>query len=173
MTATLFRLKWTRIQVFHDNNRDFKSGTLVVGGERCPGALFESCGTKTSIKNPFHGLFFFFYLSSKQNRKFKHLVQTKPMGENTITHIIKVFVAGTQWYIMKVSVAGTSLKESEKKVYESLCKKNNSQEADESKDCKFRTYCPCHRPQKYKFHSQLQWSQQIRATMTLAVSQMK
>ena len=33
------------------------------------------------------------------------------MGENTITHI------------MKVSLAGTSLKESEKKVYESLCKK--------------------------------------------------
>ena len=30
---------------------------------------------------------------------------------------------------MKVSVAGTSLKESEKKVYESLCKKNNIQEA--------------------------------------------
>ena len=53
----------------------------------------------------------FFYLSSKRNRKFKHLVQTKPMGENPITHI------------MKVSVAGTSLKESEKKVYESLCKK--------------------------------------------------
>ena len=32
--------------------------------------------------------------------------------------------------IMKVSVVGTSLKESEKKVYESLCKKNNSQEAE-------------------------------------------
>ena len=46
---------------------------------------------------------FFFYLSSKRNRKFKHLVQTKPMGENTITNI------------MKVSVAGTSLKESGKK----------------------------------------------------------
>ena len=30
----------------------------------------------------------------------------------------------TQW---KVSVAGTSLKESDKKVYESLCEKNNSQ----------------------------------------------
>ena len=30
---------------------------------------------------------------------------------------------------MKVSVAGTSLKESEKKVYESLRKKNNIQEA--------------------------------------------
>ena len=81
---------------------------------------------------------FFFYLSSKRNRKFKHLVQTKPMGENTITNI------------MKVSVAGTSLKESEKKVYESLCKKNNSQEAEESKDCKFRTCRQCHRPQRYK-----------------------
>ena len=66
------------------------------------------------------------------------LVQTKPMGENTITNI------------MKVSVAGTSLKESEKKVYESLWKENNSQEAEESKDCKFRTYRQCHRPQKYK-----------------------
>ena len=52
---------------------------------------------------------------------------------------------------MKVSVAGTSLKESEKKVYESLCKKNNSQEAEESKDCKFRTYRQCHRLQRYKF----------------------
>ena len=61
------------------------------------------------------------------------------MGENTITHI------------MKVSLAGTSLKESEKKVYESLCKKNNSQEAEESKDCKFRTYRQCHRPQRNKF----------------------
>ena len=34
---------------------------------------------------------------------------------------------------MKVSVAGTNLKESEKKVYESLCEKNNSQEGEESK----------------------------------------
>ena len=82
---------------------------------------------------------FFFYLRSKRNRKFKHLFQTKPMGENTITHI------------MKVSVAGTGLKESEKKVYESLCKKNNIQEAEESKDCKFRTYRQYHRPQRYKF----------------------
>ena len=45
---------------------------------------------------------------TKPTGKFKHLVQTKPMGENTITHV------------MKVSVAGTSLKESERKVYESL-----------------------------------------------------
>ena len=52
----------------------------------------------------------FFYLSSKRNQKLKHLVQTKPMGENSITNI------------MKVSVAGSSLKESEKKVYDLLCK---------------------------------------------------
>ena len=38
------------------------------------------------------------------------------MGEKNITNI------------MNVSVAGTSLKESDKNVYESLCKKNNSQE---------------------------------------------
>ena len=50
------------------------------------------------------------------------------MGENTITNT------------MKVSVAGTSLKESEKKVWESQCKKNNSQQAEEIKDCKFRIY---------------------------------
>ena len=50
----------------------------------------------------------FFYLSSKRNRKLKHLVQTNPMGKNTITNV------------MKVSVAGTNLKESEKKVYEQL-----------------------------------------------------
>ena len=43
------------------------------------------------------------------------------MGENTITSI------------MKVSVAGTNLKEREKKVYESLCEKNNCQEGEESK----------------------------------------
>ena len=59
------------------------------------------------------------------------------MGENTITNK------------MKVSVGDTSLKESKKKVYESLCKKNSSQEAEESKDGKFRTYRQCHRPQRY------------------------
>ena len=61
------------------------------------------------------------------------------MGENTITNI------------MKASVAGTSLTESEKKVYESLCKENNTQEAEEGKDCKFRTHRKCRRAQRYKF----------------------
>ena len=78
----------------------------------------------------------FFYLRNKGNRTFKH---TTPVDENTITSV------------MKVSVAVTSLKEREKKVYESFCKKNNSQEAEESKDFKFRTYRQCHRPQRYKF----------------------
>ena len=64
------------------------------------------CGAKTSIKT-FMRWSVFVYLDSKRNRKFKHLVRTKPMGENTIINI------------MKVSVAGTSLKESEKKAYES------------------------------------------------------
>ena len=82
---------------------------------------------------------FFLTQYSKRNRKFNHLVQTKPMDENSITNL------------MKVSVAGNSVKQSEKKVYESLCKKNNSQGAEESKDCKLRTYRQCHRPQRYKF----------------------
>ena len=99
---TFQAFKWTRIQVFHDNNRDFKSRTLFVGEERCPIALFESFGAKTSIKTSKRWSVFFCF-SSKRKRKFKHLVQTKPKGENTITSI------------MKVSVAGTSLKESEKK----------------------------------------------------------
>ena len=83
-------------------------------------------------------VFFTSVANETENLLIKHLVQTKPIGKNTITNI------------MKVSVAGTSLKESEKKVYESLCKKNNSQEAEENKDCKFRTYHQCHRPQGYK-----------------------
>ena len=37
---TFQAFKSTRIQVFYDNNRDFKSRTLFVGGERCPVALF-------------------------------------------------------------------------------------------------------------------------------------
>ena len=57
-------------------------------------------------KHPCNGLFFSTSVANK-TVNFKHLARTKPMGENTITNI------------MKVSVAGTSLKESEKKVYES------------------------------------------------------
>ena len=100
-------------KVFHDNNRDFKSRTLFVGVERCPVALFESFVER----RPLHAMVCFFLPdSSKRNRKFKHVVQTKPMGENTITNIVKI------------SVAGTSLKQSEKNVYESLCKTSENRQ---------------------------------------------
>ena len=52
---------------------------------------------------------------------------------------------------MKVSVAGTSLKKVRKKFTNHCARKNNSQEAEESKDCKFRTYRQCHKSQRYKF----------------------
>ena len=117
-------------------------------------SLWVFCGAKTSIKTSMRWSVFF-YLSSKRNRKFKHLVQTKPMGENTRANI------------MKVSIAGTSLKEREKKVWESYYKKNNIQLAEESKDCSFRIYCQCKRAQKHKFPQQLRWSWWRRATMTL------
>ena len=45
----------------------------------------------------------FFYLSSKRNQKFKHLVQTKPKGENTISNVMKVSVAGTSFKAKIVS----------------------------------------------------------------------
>ena len=93
---------------------------------------------RSLLKHPRDGLFFSTSVANK-TENLNICFKTKPMGENTITNI------------MKVSVAGTSLKESEEKVYESLCEKNNSQEAEESKDCKFRTYRQCHRPQRYKF----------------------
>ena len=99
MTATLFRHineQGFFRHVFHDNNRDFKSRTLFVGGERCLVALFKSFLERRSLlkHGPCDGLLFFFYFSSKRNRRFKHLVQTKPMCENTITNKMKVSVLG-------------------------------------------------------------------------------
>ena len=49
---TFQAFKWTSIQVFHHNNRDFKSRRLFVGGERCP-----ICSLWV-LKNPCDGLFF-------------------------------------------------------------------------------------------------------------------
>ena len=66
------------------------------------------------------------------------------MGENIITNI------------MKLSVGGTSLKESAKKSLGVIkCKTDNSQQAEESKDCNFGIYRQCHRPQRYKFRQRL------------------
>ena len=63
------------------------------------------------------------------------------MGENTITHT------------MKVSVAATSLKESEKKVYKSFCKKTvrKLRKAKIVSSEHIVNSSQCHRPQRYKF----------------------
>ena len=66
---------------------------VFVGGERCPVALFKSFVERTSVANETENL-------SIWGPRYK-------LNQYTITNK------------MKVSVAGTSLKESEKKVYES------------------------------------------------------
>ena len=46
------------MQVFHDNNRDFKSRTLFVGGEKRPVALFKSfVERRPLLKHPCDCLF--------------------------------------------------------------------------------------------------------------------
>ena len=102
MTATLFR---------HLNEQGYKFSMITTGISSHLRYLLEEKGVRLlslsllwgeDLYENIHAMVCFFL---------------PPMGENTITNI------------MKVSVAGTSLKESEKKVYESLCKKNNIQEA--------------------------------------------
>ena len=109
MTATLFR---------HLNEQGYTFSIITTGTSshvRCPleekGVRLLSFSFLSSedlyLKKNMRWSRFF-YVNRKRNRKFnhKHLVQTKPMGENTISNI------------MKESVAGTSLKESEEN-YES------------------------------------------------------
>ena len=88
------------IQVFHDNNRDFKSRTLFDGGDRCPVALFKSFVVRRPLlKHPCDGLFFF---------------STSVADETEILNIwLKLNQTITN--IVKVSVAGTSLKKVRKK----------------------------------------------------------
>ena len=79
------------------NKDTFKFSMITTGISNHVRYLLEETGVERRplLKNSCDGLFFFFYLSSKRNRKFKHLVQTEPMGENIITNIMKVSVAGT------------------------------------------------------------------------------
>ena len=86
---------------FHENNRDFKSRTLIVGGERSPVALFQSfVERRPLLKRPCDGLFFFTSVANEtENLKiFKHLIQTRPMGENTVTHIMNGIESIRSWY---------------------------------------------------------------------------
>ena len=83
----------------------------------------------------------FFYLSSKRNRKFKHLVQTKHMGENTTTHIMKVSAAGT-----------TALKKVRKKCTNHCARKTTVRKLKKAKIVSSEHIDrQCHRPQRYKF----------------------
>ena len=109
MTATLFR---------HLNEQGYKFSMIATGISshvRCPleekAVRLLSFSFFLSSEDFYlnkHARSGFFCLSSKRDRKFnrKHRVQTKPMGENSISNI------------MKESLVGTSLKESEKN-YES------------------------------------------------------
>ena len=92
----------------------------------------------------------FFYLSSKRNRKFnhKHLVQTKPMGENTISNIMKESVAGTVLALKKM-----------RKIMNHRARKTTVSKL---------------KKQRYKFSQRLRWSRRRRATTTLCCNiQMK
>ena len=91
----------------------------------------------------------FFYLSSKRNRKFnhKHLVQTKPMVENTISN-------------MKVSVANTIALKKVRKLRIIVQEKQQS-----------ATWM---KKQRDKFPQRLRWSRRRRATTILSCNiQMK
>ena len=63
-------------------HRDFKSGTLFVGGEKVPVPLFESfVELRPLLKHPCDGLFFFqkkpdHQTSVAKEIEFTHLVQT-------------------------------------------------------------------------------------------------
>ena len=101
----------------------------------------------------------FFYLSSKRNRKFKHLVQTKPMGENTITNIMKVG---------KYPQLVLALKKVRKKFMNHNARITTVSKLKKTKICKFRICRQCHRPQRYKLPQQLRSSRRRSATMTLS-----
>ena len=83
-------------------NRDFQPRMFSVGGERCPAALFKQFVEQRPLNMQWSGPF---YLSIKRNRKVNDNVWFKiqPMGENTISNM------------MKTIMARTSLEESEKK----------------------------------------------------------
>ena len=83
-------------------SRDFQPRMFSVGGERCPVALFKQFVERRSLNMRWSGPF---YLSFKRNRRLNDNIwfKTLPMGEITISNM------------MKTTVADTSLEESHKK----------------------------------------------------------
>ena len=99
MTATLFRYLNEQGYKFSMITTEISSHERYLLEE---GVRLLSSSLLENEKHPCNGLFFSTSVAN-ETVNFKHLARTKPMGENTITNI------------MKVSVAGTSLKESEEK----------------------------------------------------------
>ena len=92
----------TRQGGLQSKNRDFQPRMFSVAGERCPVALFKQFVERRPLKMRWSGPF---YLSFKRNRRLNDNIRFKtlPMGEITISNM------------MKTTVAGTSLEESHKK----------------------------------------------------------
>ena len=92
----------TRHGGLQSKNRDFQPRTFSVEGERCPVALFKQFVEQRPLNMRWSGPF---NLSIQRNRRLNDNIwfTTQPMGENTISNM------------MKTTVAGTSLEESHKK----------------------------------------------------------
>ena len=92
----------TRQDGLQNKKRDFQPRMFSVGGERCPVALFKQFVERRPLNMRWSGSF---YLSIKRNRRLNDNIwfKTQPMGENTISNM------------MKTTVAATNLEESHKK----------------------------------------------------------
>ena len=76
--------------VFHDNNGDFKSRMLFVGGERCLISLFKPfVERRPLLKHPFNGLFLSTLVANKTDNLNTWFNQTKAVDKNTITNTMK------------------------------------------------------------------------------------
>ena len=84
----------TRQGGLQSKNRDFQPRMFSIGGERCPVALFKQFVERRPPKMQCSGPF---YLSVKHNRRFNDNIwfKSQPMGENTISNMMKTIVAGT------------------------------------------------------------------------------
>ena len=83
-------------------NRDFQPRMFFVGGERSPVALFKQFVEGRPLNMRWSGPFYLSITNKKRRLNDNIWFKTQPMGENTISNM------------MKTTVAGTSLKERHK-----------------------------------------------------------
>ena len=83
----------TRQGGLQSKNKDFQPSMFSVGGERCPVALFKQFVERRPLNMQWSVPF---YLSIKRNRRLNDNIwfKTQPMGENTISNMMKTIVAG-------------------------------------------------------------------------------